>query len=236
MTVRAYGRLPLLFGALLIACPVPAQEAGGDWAALATYHQRNVDLIARGPVAHRVVFMGDSITEGWDRDHQSIFADPRHINRGISGQTTAQMLVRFRQDVVALHPETVILLGGTNDIAGNGGEVDDATIRGHVRSMVELAQAHGIRVVLLSILPTNHYWWAPQVTPAARIADHNRWLRDYATRAGLTFVDMHGAMLAGDGAIDPALSGDGVHPNAAGYAVMERVLRPVLTRSTGERR
>ncbi len=236
MTVRDCCRPALLVGALLIAGPVCAQENGGDWAALATYHQRDLDLIARGPVAHRMVFMGDSITEGWDRDHQSIFADPRHINRGISGQTTTQMLIRFRQDVVALHPETVILLGGTNDIAGNGGEVDDATIRGNIRSMVELARANGIRVVLLSILPTNRYWWAPQVAPAARIADHNRWLRDYAAEAGLTFVDMHGAMLAGDGAIGPALSNDGVHPNAAGYAVMERVLRPVLTRSAGERR
>ncbi|MDQ1232136.1 SGNH/GDSL hydrolase family protein [Sphingomonas sp. SORGH_AS_0879] len=228
MTVRSYCRLALLVGALLSAGPVPAQETGGDWAALATYRQRDTDLIAGGAVAHRVVFMGDSITEGWDRDHQSVFADPLHINRGISGQTTAQMLVRFRQDVVALHPETVILLGGTNDIAGNGGEVDDATIRGHVRWMVELARANGIRVVLVSILPTNHYWWAPQVAPAARIADHNRWLRDYAARMGLTFVDAYAAMLAEAGAIDPGLSGDGVHPNAAGYAVMERVLRPVL--------
>lgn len=217
-----------LAAALASAFPAHATEAQDDWGGLHVYQKQDANLIARGPVAHRLLFLGDSITEGWDRDHQSLFADPRHINRGISGQTTSQMLLRFRQDVVALRPETLFLLGGTNDIAGNGGQVSDDVLRGNIETMVELAQVHGIRVVLLSLLPTDHYWWAPEIAPVGRIRAHNAWLKDYAARKGIAFVDLYDAMATEAGAINPAYSEDGVHPNAAGYAVMERLLRGVL--------
>jgi len=212
---------------LLLASPATA-DAQTDPSGLEVYRQQDADLIARGAVAHRIVFMGDSITQGWDRDHQTLFSDPTHINRGISGQTLAQMRLRFGQDVIALHPETLVLLGGTNDFAGNGGPVSDEAVRADIRAMVEQARASGIRVILASILPTDHYHWAPEIRPAARIVAHNRWLRDYAAREGLGFVDFYTPMATGQGAMRPGLSGDGVHPNAAGYAVMERVLSPVI--------
>lgn len=221
--------------ACLPLAPAVAQADQPDWAGLSTYRQQDADLAARGSAAHRVVFMGDSITQGWDRDHQTLFADPRRINRGISGQTTGQMLLRFRQDVIALRPETVVLLAGTNDIAGNTGDTDDATIRGNIQSMAELARAAGIRVVLVSILPADHYWWAPKVDPVARIAATNQWLRDYAARGRLAYVDLFTPLLGTKGAIDPRYSRDGVHPNAAGYAVMERAIGPVLAAATGGR-
>lgn len=226
-------RLPML---LAIACSlmsstVFAAEAGADWAGLDVYRQQDADLVARGPIAHRVVFFGDSITQGWDRDHQTLFADPRHINRGISGQTTGQMLLRFRQDVIALRPGTVVILAGTNDIAGNTGVTTDDTIRGNIRSMAELAQVNGIKVILLSILPADHYWWAPDINPVTRISDHNAWLRDYAAQNHLTFVDLYTLMLGTKGAINAVYSEDGVHPNAAGYLVMELTLRPALASS-----
>lgn len=216
------GRAAILFLMLAFAgAPVTAEE---DWAALHVYAQRDADLAARGHVAHRVVFMGDSITEGWDRDHQTIFASPLRINRGISGQTTSQMLARFRQDVIALEPETVVLLGGTNDIAGNGGPVSDAVLRGNIQSMVELAKAHGVRVILLSVPPADRFWWATDVHPAARIRQHNAWAKAYADSVGARFVDIHTPLSTPEGAMAPAYSGDGVHPNAAGYAVIERTL------------
>ena len=212
---------------LFLASPAMA-DAQTDPAGLEVYRQQDADLIARGAAAHRIVFMGDSITQGWDRDHQTLFSDPTHINRGISGQTLAQMRLRFGQDVIALHPETLVLLGGTNDFAGNGGPVSDEAVRADIRAMVEQARASGIRVILASILPTDHYHWATDIRPAARIVAHNRWLRDYAAREGLAFVDFHMPMATGQGAMRPGLSGDGVHPNAAGYAVMERILSPVI--------
>lgn len=212
--------------ALMAGAPARAEEA--DWADLAAYAQRDADLAARGAVAHRVVFMGDSITEGWDRDHQGLFADPTHINRGISGQTTGQMLLRFRQDVLSLEPAAVVILGGTNDIAGNGGPVSDETLRGNIQSMAELARAHHIRVLLLAVPPTDHFWWARDVQPAARIKAHNAWLRSYAQAQHFAFVDSHAPLANAQGGIAETFSRDGVHPNAAGYRVLEGVIAASL--------
>lgn len=220
----------LLCGLVLFASASSVSQAAEseDWPDLAAYAQRDADLVAQPPAPHRVVFMGDSITEIWDRDHQSVFADPDHINRGISGQTTSQMLLRFRQDVIGLKPETVVILGGTNDVAGNTGPVTDATIEGNIASMAELAHAHGIHVVLVSLLPADHYWWAEDIHPAQRIVTLNAWLKAYAAREGFTFVDLHSRMTATGGAINPAYSQDGVHPNVAGYAVMAPLILSAL--------
>lgn len=220
------------FLALLAALVVPAAaaaQAPQDWANLAAYRESSAALAAV-PDPRRVVFMGDSITEFWDRPRAGFFADPHRINRGISGQTTPQMLLRFRQDVIALHPRAVVILAGTNDIAGNTGPATDAEIEGNIASMAELAHANHIKVVLATLVPTVRYGWAPDLSPAPRIAALNAWLRTYAAQHHLPLADYHTPMATPEGALKPELGDDGVHPNAAGYAVMAGVLAPLLTR------
>lgn len=166
----------------------------------------------------RVVFMGDSITEGWPLNES--FPGKPYINRGISGQTTPQMLVRFRQDVIDLQPKVVVILGGTNDIAGNTGPETLEEIEENLASMADLAHANGIRVVLCSILPAFDYPWEPGLTPAPKIDLINAWLRGYAMAKGYVYVDYHSAMKDAQDGLPKTLSLDGVHPNAAGHAIM----------------
>jgi lysophospholipase L1-like esterase len=209
-----------------------------DWAELGRFRQANAKVTAPAPGERRVVFMGDSITEGWrgtikpeGPEMGAFFAGRPYLNRGISGQTTAQMLVRFRQDVIALQPKVVVLLAGTNDIAGNTGEVTLEAIEGNLSTMAELAEAHHIRVLLVSVLPAAEYGWRPGRQPAPKILALNRWLGEYAAAHGLTYVDLHTAMSTPEGAMRRELSADGVHPNHVGYALMERLLRPALERA-----
>ena len=209
-----------------------------DWAELGRYHQADAKVMAPAPGERRIVFMGDSITEGWrgtakpeGPEMGAFFAGRPYLNRGISGQTTPQMLVRFRQDVIALQPKAVVLLAGTNDIAGNTGEVTLETIEDNVSTMAELARAHHIRVVLVSVLPAAEYGWRPGRQPAPKILELNRWLRDYAAANGHLYVDLHTAMSTPEGGMRRELSEDGVHPNHEGYALMERLLRPALERA-----
>ena len=171
---------------------------------------------------HRVVFMGDSITEGWSNTAPRTF-DGDRINRGISGQTTTQMLARFRQDVIDLHPRAVHIMAGTNDIAGNLGPTTLDAIEGNIRSMAELARAHGIRVVIGAVPPAARFSWRPEVEPVAAIAELNRRLRTMAERDGLIFADYYTALDDGRHGLSPSHAADGVHPNAAGYAVMQPV-------------
>ena len=192
-----------------------------DFAYLARYHDDNAKLSAPVAGQPRVVFMGDSITEGWVGKMPQFFT-PGRIGRGISGQTTSQMLLRFRQDVIDLKPAIVQIMAGTNDIAGNTGPTTDSQVEGNIMSMVELAQANGIRVILASIPPADHFEWKPGLTPAPRIATLNAWLKDYAKRVGATYADYWSALHVGD-ALNPAYGTDGVHPNAAGYAAMAPV-------------
>jgi acyl-CoA thioesterase I len=166
----------------------------------------------------RVVFMGDSITQGWKLDES--FPGKPYVNRGISGETTPQMLVRFRQDVVDLEPKVVVILGGTNDIAGNTGPMTLEQTEGNLASMADLARANGIRVVLCSVLPTIDYPWNPGLDPAPKIAVLNAWIRGYAAAKRYVYVDYYAAMKDERGGLPAALSKDGVHPLAAGYAVM----------------
>ena len=199
-----------------------------DSAKLGAYRGGNAELLARPAAARRVVFMGDSITEYWKTGTLSLADMPGFVNRGISGQTTPQMLLRFRPDVVDLAPQVVVILGGTNDIAGNTGPTTLAAIEGNIASMAELARAHGIRVVLGSVLPAATYYWAPEIKPAETIVALNLWLRDYARRQGYGYVDFHGAMADAAHGLRKEYSEDGVHPNAAGYALMNRLLAPML--------
>lgn len=165
------------------------------------------------------MFFGDSITENWVLGDPDLFGD-EVVGRGIGGQTTAQMLVRFRSDVIALRPRVVQIMAGTNDIAGNRGPTSERDFQANIMSMVELARAHRIRVVLASLPPATRFFWRPEVEPGPRIARLNAWLRDYARREGLEYKDYHALLATSEGAMRPGFSLDGVHPNRAGYAAV----------------
>jgi lysophospholipase L1-like esterase len=189
-----------------------------DFGGLTHFKEADAMLGAPKPGEDRVVFMGDSITQGWKLDES--FPGKPYVNRGISGQTTPQMLVRFRQDVIELHPKVVVILAGTNDIAGNTGPMTLEQIEGNLASMAELARINGIRVVLCSILPAFDYHWAPGLEPAPKIAQINDWLKDFAVRNSYVYVDFYTAMKDERGGLPETLSKDGVHPLPAGFAIM----------------
>jgi lysophospholipase L1-like esterase len=191
-----------------------------DWANLARYRDQNATLAPPAPGEARVVFYGDSITDGWGRVQGAFFPGKPYLNRGISGQTTPQMLVRFRQDVVALKPQVVVILAGTNDIAGNTGPSTPEMIQDNFKSMVDIARANDIRVVLASILPASDYPWKPGLNPGPRIVALNAWLKQYAASLDLVYVDYYSAVVDGKLGMKPELASDGVHPTKAGYDIM----------------
>ena len=184
---------------------------------------KEADLKLGPPAAEekRVVFMGDSITEGWHFDAPGgVFASKPYINRGISGQTTPQMVLRFHQDVIALQPKVVVILAGTNDIAGNTGPMTIEETEANIAAMAEMADANHIAVVLCSILPAYDYPWQPGLTPAPKIDAINEWIRKYAAEHHHVYVDYHSAMKDARDGLPPNLSKDGVHPTEAGYQLM----------------
>jgi acyl-CoA thioesterase I len=198
-----------------------------DWAFLAKYRDADASLPSVQPDETRVVFMGDSITEGWGMKATAtspargeFFPGKPYINRGISGQTTPQMLVRFRQDVILLKPKVVLLLAGTNDIAENTGKESLEEIEGNIASMAEIARANGIRMVLCSVLPASEFSWHKGLDPAPKIKALNAWLQNYAAKNSLVYVDYYTPMANGEGGLKAELSPDGVHPNKAGYDIM----------------
>ena len=200
-----------------------------DWPDLSRYRDANRALAAPDPGENRVVFMGDSITDAWPQPRfGAFFPGKPYVGRGISGQTTPQMLIRFRPDVVALKPKAVVILAGTNDIAGNTGPMTDEQIAGNLASMAEIAKANGIRVVFSSILPVSEYHVRPGDTappqttrrPMARITALNAWMKDYAAANGHVYLDYVAAMADAKGLLRAELSEDDLHPNAAGYAIM----------------
>lgn len=191
-----------------------------DWAFLERYRDDNARLGPPRPDEVRVVFYGDSITDAWAEHFDTMFPEKPYVGRGISGQTTPQMLVRFRQDVVALEPKAVIILAGTNDIAGNTGPSTQAMIADNFMSMVEVAKANDIRVVLASVLPAYDYPWRSGLEPAPTIVALNSWLKDYAADNDVVYLDYHSAMADDRQGLPPELADDGVHPNEAGYRVM----------------
>lgn len=202
-----------------------AAQRARDWADLCRYHGADTALTAHP----RVVLMGDSITDFWRQGDPALF-DGTIVDRGISGQTSSQMLVRFWPDVIALHPRVVQILAGTNDIAGNTGPTTEQAYESNIMAMVELAKAHHIRVLLGAIPPAVSFWWTPQpYRPAGEIRRLNAWLRSYARASGAGFVDYYAHLVTPTGAFRPHLSNDGVHPNKAGYGVMSGLLRSALT-------
>jgi len=208
----------------------PAEERlHTDWAYLARYRDANAGLPPPAAGEARVVFMGNSITEGWAPQFGALFPGRPYVGRGISGQTPPQMLVRFRQDVVALRPAVVVILAGTNDIAGNTGPTTLETIEANMSSMVDIARANNIRVVLCSVLPVYDFPWRPGLAPAPKIIALNVWLRAYARRRGLAYADFHTAMADARSGLPVALAADGVHPTAAGYAIMAPIVERAIT-------
>jgi lysophospholipase L1-like esterase len=232
--------LPSVVAALLASpCTVSSLTGQGDrlrddWASLARYRDANVQLGPPKPGERRVVFYGNSITDAWARYFPTMFPNEPYVGRGISGQTTPQMLVRFRQDVIALEPAVVVILAGTNDIAGNTGPSTLAMIEDNLMSMVELAKANGIGVVLSSVLPAYDYPWRPGLEPAQKIVALNDWMEDYATTHDVVYLDYHTAMADERQGLPSELSKDGVHPNEAGYRIMaplaERAIADALNR------
>jgi lysophospholipase L1-like esterase len=208
------------------------QQLAEDFADLARFKDEDTKLGSPATGESRVVFMGDSITEGWHLS-DSFPAKP-FINRGISGQTTPQMLVRFRQDVIDLQPKVVVILAGTNDIAGNTGPETLEQVEENLASMADLAHANGIRVVLCSILPAFDYPWQPGLTPAPKIDMINAWLRGYAMAKGYVYVDYHSAMKDERDGLPANLSKDGVHPLPAGYAVMAPLVQAGIEKALAE--
>ena len=203
-----------------LGCVPLTKSPEPDWAALGVYRTENARVGLPTSAEKRVVFFGDSITEAWVSKAPAFFEGHHYLARGIGGQTTAQMLVRFRQDVIALRPQAALILAGTNDIAENTGPYRQEDTLGHLQSMVELAMAHGIHVVLASILPARNYRWSPGREPAGKIIALNTLLRAYAEKNGLVYLDYHAAMADTDGGLKASLSEDGVHPNRAGYDLM----------------
>ena len=209
---------------VILAAPTHAQ----DWASLAQFRAANAQLPAPVPNQPRVVFMGNSITESWAPLFPTQFPGKPYIGRGISGQTTPQMVLRFHQDVIALKPAVVVILGGTNDIAGNTGPSTLEMIEDNLAAMTEMAQANGIRVVLCSVLPVLDYPWKRGIEPAPKIVALNQWMRQFAASRGAVYLDLHSAMSDERQGMRAELASDGVHPNAAGYAIMASLLEPAI--------
>ena len=220
---------------LLVTAPMGAQSAT-DWPGLARYREANATLGTPAPGERRVVFYGNSITEAWAPLFPTLFPGKPYIGRGISGQTTPQMLVRFRQDVVGLRPAAVVILAGINDIAGNTGPSTLAMIEDNLASMCEIARANGIAVVLSSVLPAADFPWRPGLQPAPKVVALNAWIRSYAAAHGHEYVDYHGAMADAAGGMRPGLATDGVHPTEAGYRVMAPLVEQAIARALGAAR
>ena len=209
-----------LLGMLLCGTTLFGQQK--DWAGFDRYREAN-RTAKQGAEA---VFMGNSITEGWARMRPGFFADNGYIGRGISGQTSAEMLARFRPDVIELAPKAVVILAGTNDIAQNNGPIELENVMDNIASMCELARLHNIRVLLCSVLPAAAFPWREGIEPADSIIRLNAMIEAYARENGIEYVDSHSRMK--DGGLPPEYSKDGVHPNPEGYRVMEGIIASYL--------
>jgi lysophospholipase L1-like esterase len=207
------------------APPVPCTTEG--FASLGRYREANVSL--PGSRRPRVVFIGDSITESWAQE-DGFKAHPEFVGRGVGGQTTPQMLLRFYADVIALHPAVVHIMAGTNDLAENTGPETDDQIEAYIEAMAVLARANGIQVILASIPPTQDFPWRPGLEPSPRIRRLNDWMRTYAGRKHLVYADYWHALATSGGAMNPDLSPDGVHPNARGYEIMLPITQAAIGR------
>ena len=221
----------LLAFALSLAT-VSATAQNKDWGNIKRYEQSNQELLQQDNNGRRVVFMGNSITEGWVNTHPDFFQQNGYFGRGISGQTSYQYLVRFREDVINLHPKVVVINAGTNDVAENTGPYNEEYTFGNIVSMVELAKANKIKVILTSTLPAASFSWNKRITDAAqKIERLNQRVKAYAKKHRIPNVDYYTPMVVGEErALNPAYTKDGVHPTADGYDVMEALVQPVINK------
>jgi lysophospholipase L1-like esterase len=223
--------LTLTFGIFLLLMFTEVYSEAQDWANLDRYKSENAKLGAPLKGEKRIVFMGNSITEGWGSLSPGFFKGKPYINRGISGQTTPQMLVRFRSDVIDLKPTVVVILAGTNDIAGNTGPSTLEMIEDNLTSMAELAKANGILVILSSVLPVFDYPWKPGMNPVVKIAKLNEWIKHYANQHGLIYLDYYSSMVDERKGLKSAYTEDGVHPNEAGYKIMAPLTEEAIAKA-----
>jgi lysophospholipase L1-like esterase len=225
------------------ATQLPAQAAQAtdpprqqkDFADLQHYARANQALLSSRATQPRVVFMGDSITESWASVDADFFSASGYVDRGISGQTTPQMLLRFRQDVIALQAVVVHIMGGTNDIAGNTGPMELSETEANIASMVDLARANGIRVVLASVPPAAEFPWRPGQAPGPKIAALNEWLKHYAKAQRLVYADYYAALNDGKLGMKKDFSTDGVHPTLEGYRVMDPITSRAVQAALAQR-
>ena len=235
----------LLVAAMQAQQPVTVPDAGKlqsqlsrdektlqDWPDLARYRDDDAKIVASGAVDGRVVFMGDSITDFWGRTRGKFFPGKPYVNRGISGQTTPQMLIRFRPDVINLKPSVVVILAGTNDIAGNTGPESLADIENNLASMAQLAQANNIKVVFSAVMPVCDYI-KPQTArrPPEQIIALNAWIKEYAAKNNAIYLDYYSAMLDDHKMLKQELTYDGLHPNDAGYEVMSDLAAAAIAKA-----
>jgi len=221
----------VLFAVVFLAGSSSAQ----DWANTSRFKDENAKLAPPSSAEKRVVFMGNSITEGWINTDPDFFAGKSYVNRGISGQTTPQMLVRFRPDVINLKPTVVVILAGTNDIAGNTGPSTLEMILDNLISMAELAKANQIKVVLSSVLPAFDYPWKPGLEPAPKIVKLNEMIKNYAEKNDIVYLDYFSSTVDDRNGLKKELSGDGVHPNLAGYKIMEPLAEAAIKKALGKK-
>lgn len=202
-----------------------------DWANLKRYQAENAEIGLPEKKEKRVVFMGNSITEGWKRASPEFFSENPYICRGISGQTTPQMLIRFRQDVVDLKPKAVVILAGTNDIAGNTGPSTLEMIMDNLKSMAEIADENNIEVILCSVLPVKHYPWKRELEATQKVVDLNKLIKDYCKKKGFFYLDYFSAMATDENFMIPAYTTDEVHVTKEGYNVMEDLVQKTLKKA-----
>ena len=217
---------------LFLPLTIFSQEMKTDWANINRYSKENQILKTEDNKDNRVVFMGNSITEGWKTNDPEFFSKNKYINRGIGGQTTSQMLVRFRPDVIDLKPKLVVILAGINDIAQNNGPIELHDIFGNIVSMVELAKANTIKVILSSVLPANDFPWKKGMEPAEKIIELNKMLEKYAFENKIIFVNYYPKMVNSEKGLDKKYTNDGVHPTLAGYKVMEPLIQEAILKVT----
>ena len=227
---------PLLI-ALLLTLPCSQKINSQDWNEFANtsrYDKANLELKLHTTANNRVVFMGNSITEGWVQMRPDFFDNRDYINRGIGGQTTPQMLLRFRQDVVDLNPKVVVILAGTNDIAGNSGYISLEAIISTIKSMAEIANANEIKVIISSILPAIDYPWKPGLDPASKIITINKALKVFSEENNFIYLDYYSAMVDDKGGLkvpEYTTANDLVHPNKDGYLVMEKLAEIAINKA-----
>lgn len=210
-------------------------QSAVDFANLARYKDDNATILNARKKTD-VVFMGNSITEGWAKSHPEFFSENNYTGRGISGQTTSQMLLRFQNDVVALKPKLVVISGGTNDIAQNTGAYDPDFTFNNIKAMADIAQSNGINVIIASVLPATAFPWRKDITDAVQKVDAlNVRLKQYSHASKLTFADYNTAMRNEKGGMREGLSKDGIHPNAAGYAIMEPIIKKAIQNASGKK-